>query len=189
MLVISAPVFAPPPSTSVLVYNWKEKYTEYELEDSGWYLWRGGLKGYITLEISGDSAYAVFIETYKEKIGGKTYKLMDAWSEDFDIVTAQNGKKTLLIASAGDDEYRVLLTGLLKSTKIGDTQVDIATKLDGDLIWNEPDDPNNRDLGISKESARLNKKMTNFANEEGYDADDAADWIVDELIRQGYEWD
>jgi hypothetical protein len=181
VLAFSASAFAPPPlAPTALIYNLKEKYVESENYGGGWELWTCSCKGYVVVEIDGDTAYVEFIETWTE---GKD-KYGYTWSEKSDVLTQVIGKKTMLIVSEGDEAFRILLTGEVKPTKIGTAKPDIAKKLSGNYIENEVDYVYSAAVSVS-----LNTKMTIQAYEAGqYTAEDAKDWIVGILKDQGYNF-
>ncbi len=193
ILVFAAPLPAPPipPKTQVLVYKWKESVTGIGLTP-GWNgAFKDNLKGYAVVEVDGRVMYVTIIETWTEKIKGQTYKLMNDWDDEFELIREQVSGKDMWIITAWDDESRVLMSGMEKVIKIDDQKntEKVATKLTGIVLFDEMDGPDERYLGTVKSALSLDTKTTVEANSDDLDAEGTYNLVVDKLQAKGYEWD
>lgn len=190
VLAFAAPAMAPPVlSDPVLIYNWKEKIIEMELEAEQWYQWKENLKGYIVLEPNApDEANIWFIETWKEKdLDGKMRKYYYTDGPfTLELIKADLGKKTVWVLISMSDQHSLILTGDAKPTKIGGEKFTIPKKFDGTFVWDEPQGDDDRDFGTAKESLRLHPRRTAEAKEAKWTGRQAADAIADHLERKGY---
>jgi hypothetical protein len=174
-----------PAGAEVLIYNLKEKNVESEYYSTGWERSTRNCKGYVVVEIDGDIAEAVFIETWTGKIDDVTARLMDDSKEyEFEVRTIQTDDKKFMILSCGDEEYRLLLTGEIKPANIGnDEPKDIARKLVGGFIFYDGFYACSTQISIS-----LNTNLTIEANERLDNMYDAADRIIEALENKNYEY-
>jgi hypothetical protein len=185
LFVLLVLIFAVPAGAEVLIYNLKERSVESEYYSTGWERLTRNCKGYVIVEIDGDIADAMFIETWTGKIDDETARLMDDSKEyEFEVRTIQADGKKFMILSCGDEEYRILLTGEIKPANIGTGEPeDIARKLCGGLIAYDGFYACSAKISLS-----LNTKLTIEANERLDDLYDAADLIIEALENRNYEY-
>lgn len=180
LLVLLVLGLSVPAVADVFIYNLKQSGVEFE-DQEGEGNWTQSSKvsytSYAIIEVNMDGPSLVSlwsVDTWKES--GKNY--YDVNEEDvntFKLLPAQNGTKWILLTDG------TLLTGQVKSTKIGNQNLTIATKLTGYFIWQ---DLTGGDIGAGTMSLQLNATMTkNWHAISGAEAKDA---LVAYLVSKGY---
>lgn len=188
LLVVLA--FCMPAQADILIYNKSVKYEGVELGETTDDLYRCSYRGYLILEVTFDPNGE--IDTIDEAVqiiywrDGQT-KYTDDWEHDFDIARFEEGNISgygLTESDTGEGYfYASMLSGRARDMDIGFEDVnEVPQQLKGTTL--EHDTGNYSEVGSY--NLRLNNSWTRFANEEGYDAEDAYDDIVDMLADRGY---
>jgi hypothetical protein len=198
LLVLFVLAAAFPASATVLVYNMKESWTGIYISSSVGDMYKGSENAYFLVEITGDETAEIRV-IWLWKDGKQKYAEFDDWGENsFTRATFEGGKEACIVSDAAK-EYRILLSGASKTTKIaaykeascgnchdssiGNIAPNIPASLAGSGIWHE-----DYDRWTSKFTLKLNTKYTLEGHfRKAFNADDAATELLYFLEDQGYE--
>jgi hypothetical protein len=175
----------------VLVYNMKQSNANIEWDDGAkqWSQAKEAETAFVIIEPTGsNSAGVFFVSTWSEKDDtGKVKKLARAESKgEFELITAQSGKKQIWTITAEDGNNRVMVSGEAKAGKIGTSTPTFASKLSGISIWDE-EDGSDRRIGSGKITLGLNASYTNEADQKNLTGEQAMEALIEHLVKDlGY---
>ena len=167
-----------PSEAEVLVYNSKNSMFEFNYKSDQWRMKKGNETGYTVVDTDVNKANIWEVMTQQRRINGRIRKFADVnYVGEFDFINVPIERKQIwIISGTTDSGERDFLMGKAKPTKVGDTISLIAAKLTGTSIWDQTDG-NNRSIGSSKVSLRLDTKLS--ASVQGHSPEAATEEIVD----------
>jgi hypothetical protein len=178
----------------VLVYNLKQSNANIEWDDGDqqWSQTKEAETAFVIVEPTGsNSAGIFFVSTWSEKDkAGQVTKYARAESKgEFELITAQSGKKQIWTITAEDGNNRVMVSGEAKPAKIGTSTYTFASKFTGISIWDE-EDGSDRRIGSGTISLGLNASYTKEADQKNLTGEQAMNALLEHLVNDlGYTED
>jgi hypothetical protein len=167
----------------------KQSNANIEWNDGQWSQAKEAETAFVIIEPTGsNSAGIFFVRTWSQKDkAGQVTKYARAESKgEFELITAQSGKKQIWTITAEDGNNRVMVSGEAKPTKIGTATYTFASKFSGISIWDQTDG-SDRSIGSGKISLGSNASYTKEADQKNLTGEQAMEALLEHLVKDlGY---